>query len=271
MSVTVNGVDISNLAYNVSTLTGRWTSPPKRGKDIDIPGRHGVVWTPGKKFSSGTMILSMWANGCNTDGTLPTDKLLRALVQKNIDRLAMLFSKDVVTVVSTLEDGSQRQVVGQVVDAIDMSAMAGATRAEFAVTLSVPGAFASDVSTTVTSKTGTGAWSISALSGATAPMDDMKVKFTAPCTNPRFTSSDGVWIQYSAVLSGSQAIELDCGLWTLTGTGITPNYAAVEHSGDPRWFVLSPGDPIPAATFSQTAGSTGSVQLTGKRKFLFSG
>jgi hypothetical protein len=271
MTMTVNGVDISNLAYNVGDLTGRWTSPPKRGKDLDVPGRHGTVRTPRKKYSSGTVILPFWINGCNTDGTLPSDKKLRTMLQKNADRLSMLFSVDDVVLVQTLEDGSHRQVNGQVVDAIDMTVMAGASRAEFAVTLRVSGAFWKDTADVTESKTGTGVWNVSAFTGATAPMDDLIVKFTGPCTNPKLLSSSGVYVQYNAALTGSQSVAIDCGLWTLTGTSITPSYSALVHGGDPRWFVLDPGDVIPQVTASQTAGSTGVFALTGRRKYLLAG
>lgn len=271
MTMTANGYDITNLAYNCKSLSGRWTTPPRRGKDIDVPGRHGVVRTLGKKYSSGTVILEFWVNGCLTDGTLPVDKDVFKQRSKNIDKLVRIFSADTVVLVHTLPDGSQRRVTGHVVDAIDLSSLAGGSRAEFQVTLTVWSAFWEDVSTVTESKTGTGVWNVSAFTGATAPMDDLLVKFTGPSTNPKILSSSGVYVLYGAALTGSQSVSINCADWSMSSVGFTYSYSALQHVGDPRWFVMDPGDPIPQVTVSQTAGSTGVFQLTGRRKYMIAG
>jgi hypothetical protein len=271
VTLTVNGVDISTLAYNVSDMTGRWTTPPKRGKDIDVPNRHGVVKTPNKKFSSGTVVFPMWVVGANPDGTIPSDTTSRKLIRSNIDLLTRIFCRDSVTIDFTASDGSVRRIIGQVLDAIDPTAQAGATRAEFSVSIVVHSAFWEDVEVVTSSKTGTGSWSVTEFGGATAPMDDLEVSFTGPATNPRLTNPFGVYVSYNAALTGSQTVKINCATWSPTGINITPSYSAVGHGGDPRWFVLEPGDPIPSVTASQTAGSTGVFGLAGKRKYLISG
>jgi hypothetical protein len=263
-----NGVDLSNLAFNVASLSGRWTTPQRRGKDIDVSGRHGTIRTTGKKFTAGTVVLPMWVVGANEDGSIPHNVTSQEVVHDNIDRLTRLFSADTVKLVHVLPDGSSRQIVGQVIDAIDFSSMAGATRAEFGVTLTTAGAFWEDTDVVTATRTGTGVWDVLPFAGATAPMDDLIVKFTGPATNPRVTNPSGVYASYGAVLTGSQSISINCATWALVGTGITPSYSALDHGGDPRWFVMEPGVPVPKVTASQTAGSTGVFSLSGRRKYM---
>lgn len=275
MTLFANGVDLSSLCYNVASLTGRWTGPPRRGKDIDVPGRHGTVRSPRKKFSAGTVVLPMWVLGCTETGGVPPDASNQEVLYANIDKLTRLFSSNQVELVHQLPDGSLRRIVGQVMDALDLSSMAGGTRAEFAVSLVTAGAFWEDVDSIIATRSGTGLWDVVPFEGATAPMDDLVVKFTGPSTNPRITdnapvdsSASGVYVAYNAVLTGSQSVAVDCKTWTVTGTGITAAYSAVDHGGDPRWFVMQPGDPTPRVTASQTAGSTGVFSISGRRKYL---
>lgn len=269
MTLTANGIDLSTLAYNVASLTGRLTSPQRRGKDIEVPGRHGAIRTPGKKFAANTVVLPMWVIGTEEDGDVSNGVTNQELLHDNVDRLVRLFSTDTVELVYTPPGGTARRISGQVMEAIDFSSQAGGTRAEFAVALSVAGAFWEDVAQVVANKTGTGVWAVAEFTGATAPMDDTLIRFTAPATNPRLTSPSGVFVAYNAALSSSQWVEINCATWEVVGgSGLTASYSALDHGGDPRWFVMDPGDPVPQVTASQTAGSTGGFRITGRRKYM---
>jgi hypothetical protein len=139
---------------------------------------------------------------------------------------------------------------------------------EFGITLTCQSAFWEDVDQVTASKSGTGVWDVLPFQGATAPMDDLLVRFTAPATNPRLTNTKGVYVAYNAALTGSQWVEINSATWSVVGGGgLTASLAAVDHAGDARWFVLEPGDPTPQVTASQTAGSTGGFALTGRRKY----
>lgn len=274
MSVTANGVDLTNLGWNVGDITGRLTGPPRRGKDVDVPGRHGQVRTPHKKFSSGTVILKMWANGADDDGLLVPGATMQETLRSNVDMLVRVLSADNVLIVETRPDASIRQINGQMLDALDLTALAGGSRVEFAASFNVADAFWEDVSAVTALKSGTGVWNVSEFTGATAPMDDMVVRFDGPCTNPRLTSSSGVYLEYSDVLASGKGVGIDCKNWTLTGYGgLTVSYSKITHGGDYRWFTMDPnsvGGVVPRVTASQTAGSTGTFTLTGKRKYLTS-
>jgi hypothetical protein len=263
-----NGVNLATLGYNVSTRAGRLQTAARRGKNHEVAARHGGIHTPGKKFTGATVVLPMWCVAADEDGNVPRDGTMRDLVQAHLDRLLGIFGADQVELVSPMADGSRRRITGQVLDAIAPTVQAGGTRIEFAVSLVCASAFWEDVDQVSSSRSGTGLWEVLPFQGANAPMDDLLVRFTAPCTNPRLTNPRGVYVAYNAALTSSQWVEINCSTWAVAGgSGLTANLANVDHAGDARWFVLEPGDPTPRVTASQTAGSTGGFALTGRRKY----
>jgi hypothetical protein len=269
--VIANGVNLDTLAYNVASRTGRMTTPPRKGKNLDVPGRDGAIFTPGKRHAGNTVILPLWVVGANEDGEIPAYGNSRELCLDNLDRLRRLFTADTVTLVDEAPDGTRRTITGQVLDVIDPTSQAGGTRATFSVSLICAAAYWEDVDSLTASKTGTGVWDVAAFEGATARMSDLTVRFDGICTNPRLTSPSGIYVAYNAVLTGTQWVSINCGTWAITtGGGLTVSYqpgTGLDHGGDPRWFVLEPGDPTPRCTFSQTAGATGTARLTGRRKY----
>jgi hypothetical protein len=269
--VIANGIDLDTLAYNVSSRTGRLSTPPRKGKNIDIPGLDGAVFTPGKRHAGNTIILPMWVVGADEEGLIPTSGTPRERCLDNLDRLRRLFTADTVTLIDQGPDGARRTITGQVLDVIDPTSQAGGTRATFSVSLVCAAAYWEDVDALAETKTGTGLWDVLAFENATARMGELAVTFTGPSTNPRLTSASGIYVAYNAVLTGSQWARIDCKTWHIdTGGGLTVSYApgtGLDHGGDPRWFVLEPGDPTPRCTYSQTAGTTGSTKLTGRRKY----
>jgi hypothetical protein len=68
-----------------------WSTPGKVGSNIRVPNRHGAFWTPSKVFDEGQLTLSMWAVGCNEDGTLPVNEDAKKKVLDNLDQLTSLF------------------------------------------------------------------------------------------------------------------------------------------------------------------------------------
>jgi hypothetical protein len=267
--LTANGVVLNTLAYNVGSLTGRLRTPARRGDNVTVPGRHGAIRTPNKRFDQGEIVLPMWVVGADEDGLVPAFGPGRDQLFANVDMLTRIFSTETVDLVHTLPDGSQRRLLGEPSEAIDFTSMAGGGRAEFAVTLRVPGAFWTDIADVSASFAGEGAWSVAEFDGATAPMDELAVTFTGG-TNPRVQAGN-VWLQYSAVLAATESITLDCATWTLSGGGgLVPDYSRVDHAGDGRWFVLPPGvtSSTPSVEVSQTGIGAMTTQFIGRRKYL---
>lgn len=266
-TLTANGVVLNTLAYNVGSLTGRLRTPGRRGADVQVPGRHGAIRTPRKRYAPGEVVLPMWVVGADEDGLVPTSGPGRDLLYQNVNLLSRIFGADTVELIHTLPDGSARRVVGEPFEAIDFTTMAGGSRAEFSVALSVAGAFWEDVDIVTTDRfDGMGSWPVAEFAGSTAVMDDLQVTFHGPANNPRVESA-GVWARYNEVLEAGQSITLDCAVWALSGSGVSVDYTLVEHAGDLRWWVMSPGDP-PVVEVSQTGVEEMGTTLSGRRKYM---
>ena len=92
MSWSVDGKDLSNLAWNIKSRSAGWSVPGRSGENIRVPGKHGSFWTPNKTYEEGRLTLSMWADGCNEDGTIPQSEDARKKVRDNLDKLTSMFS-----------------------------------------------------------------------------------------------------------------------------------------------------------------------------------
>lgn len=106
MGWTVDDIDLDTLAFNISNRAASWKTPPKRGTNLIIPGRHGARWLPNKPFEQGNVTLNMWAVGAEEDGSMPEIGSLQRKVRENIDKLTAIFGQsskllDVVRVSST--------------------------------------------------------------------------------------------------------------------------------------------------------------------------
>ena len=91
MTWTLDGINLSNLAWNIKSRSSGWNVPGKSGSNVKVPNRHGAFWTPHKVFDQGDLTLSMWVMGCNQDGTIPADMDSRKQVLENLDQLTALF------------------------------------------------------------------------------------------------------------------------------------------------------------------------------------
>jgi hypothetical protein len=106
MGWTVDDIDLDTLAFNISNRAASWKTPPKRGSNLVIPGRHGARWLPNKPFEQGNVTLNMWAVGAEEDGSMPVIGSSARKVRENIDKLTAIFGQsskllDVVRVSST--------------------------------------------------------------------------------------------------------------------------------------------------------------------------
>lgn len=88
----LDGFNLSTLATNVKSRSAGWSIPGKIGDNIRVPGRHGAFFTEGKTYDEGDLTLSMWAAGCNEDGTLPLEDDAKKKVRDNLDKLTSLFT-----------------------------------------------------------------------------------------------------------------------------------------------------------------------------------
>ena len=93
MAWKLDGLDLSTLAMSVKQRSAGWSVPGKVGENVSVPGRNGAFWVSDKRYDEGNLTLSLWANGCNPDGTVPLSMDGRKKVRDNLDALTALFSQ----------------------------------------------------------------------------------------------------------------------------------------------------------------------------------
>lgn len=274
VSLTINGVQLHTLAWNVQNRGSRWQMPGRRGENFSMPGVHGSTYSSIKPYEENSLTLSMWAVGANTDGTLPADKDAERKCLENLDMLSRLFSAPVLDVRQTLNDGSVRQCYAEVVQAVDFSSMAGGSRAEFAVELSVPAAFWFDVSNTtqtlltgaVTAKT----LAFTSFSAATAPLTGLVFEVTGPVASPVLADPvTGQWVKLTRTLTAGQVWKVDTANWATTVAGANALHQT-SHGLGTTFLDLSADATGPKIYFTAAGSATTatSVKVTGKKAYF---
>lgn len=274
-SWSANGTALSNAATRVESAAGPYTTPPRRTKNLVVPGRHGQLRVPRKLWDANSFELAMWVLGVDkTTGQVPGGSSTEKEWQRRIDELMLLFSADTFPLDHTLPDGSVRRLV------VELDGKPTAFAAElsqprfgrFAVPLTAAYPFWVDTSSQVATITGTTGvvGSLSVFSGATAPVDQLTLTFTGPCNNPQLVQTNGASFTYNGVIASGQQLVVTTGTWTLstgTGTGWIPDYSKVAYSPGPAWWSIDPTQTL-SATFVHTEGGSASVTITGPRAYL---
>jgi hypothetical protein len=271
-SLTIAGVNTSTFAVKVVDLSGLLSVPERRGDDIPIAGRHGVLRIPRKKYGQRTMPLEFLIRGAQPDGTIPTDP--KAQFYENLHTLAGIIAQDVVELVHTLPDGTTRRIQAEVAAAIDPSRYKQGSLGRVSVAFRSAAAFwEAETTTTIgpfylaTGETR----QLTELAGADAPIDDAVLEF-GPCSNPTLTDTgSGVFLAYDDVIATGRSLILDTGAWTGAGTsGLV--YDRAKLRTDPRdagWFTLDPAPGGPTVQLDHTGGGTAPVTVTARKKWLF--
>lgn len=252
-TVTVDGFVLNTYAYNISTITGRLTTPDLRTKNVELPGRHGTLRVRNKKFQEGLYTLTMWVKGALPDGSVPTQKIARRLFFENVDMLMQIFTRrtGLLNIQQVMSDGSVRQCHGEVLAVIDPESSAANPLAKFNVAFTLPYAFWEDLNT-VTYNSATGlttsqTLTLSPFIGATAPMEDLSFTVTGRVSQFKIQALENgaplendCWVQYNASIVSGATVTLTSSNWGISGSG-SPTVANVSHSGSNFWLSLPPG------------------------------
>lgn len=270
----VNGTDLSQYAAITFSNAPLMGTPAKRAKNVTVPGRHGTIHTPRKKFNEADFVLKFLVLGAQADGTIPGGSTAAKELYARADALMSLFAAgDTVTLTRTMPDASVRQCVAEVVDKpMDWTRQLGYRPliAEVTVPLIVPAGFWFDVTpvtSTITGVTGTSA-TLTAFQGATAPMENLTITF-GPCSNPSISQGATV-LTYNGVVAAGKQLVVSTATWLLstgTGTAWTPSYSAITYTPGPAWFSLDPTQAL-SVSFGHTEASTATVTITGPRAYL---
>lgn len=268
----VNGVDLGSYCYMTSDISGLLTVPAKRGDDVVVPGRHGAIRYPRKRYDVGEIVLPMWVVGCRPDGSVPSHGRMGREFFRRRDELLQLFHADTVELTFTRADGVTLSTSVEVVDVMDFTRKWAEPIAQVSVALRLTEPFwteTQDVSTTITGVTGT-TRTLMGFAGSTAPITDAVITFYGPVNNPKLTIGDR-WVQYNGVIAAGRQLVLECEHWRASsGTGATwsPDVRQVYREPGPCWLEIPASDAGVDVIFTHTTGGSASVEISGQRKFL---
>jgi len=271
--LTVNGTELSQVAWNVVSRGGRWKVAGRLGDNPRLPGVHGSLFIPGKTYDENTLLLTMYAVGSNADGTFPASPSRKQLCRDNIEALMTLFTQpNLLSLKQYADDGTTyREALCEVTQAIDFSTMAGGTRAEFAVELRVPGVFWFDgvaINQTLNITSTNQTLTFTSFNGS-APLVNANFELTAGTTqavSPRLTDPvTGQWVQVSPTLSTGQKWVVDSAAWTSTIAGSNVLQSTTHGLGATFLDLTQRSAGVQVQV--QNA-NTGTLKITAKRAWL---
>lgn len=265
----VDGVDLSTVAYDITSRDGMDTVPAVVGSNVSANQAHGERWVR-KFYAAARKTLIMWVSSkdrtTGLDGTNLDER--RKNLDANIDYLTLLFGRrnKLLNVVRTLSDGTIRVAQAEVVASID-PVLVGLSHAKFSVELYIPEGFWRDqaASTLLSSAPGSNLV-VTGAAGATAPMQDLEYRITGPATNPKITDVEsGSYFQYNGTVAAATTLYVHNSTMTVENGTL----ANMVHVGETNWVTLYPS--ISGVLLSFTAsGTTGAtlLEVVGKKAFL---
>lgn len=268
-SWTVDGVDLSTVAYDITSRDGMDTVPAVVGANVAANQSHGERWVR-KYFTAARKSLIMWVSSrdrnTGIDGTTLDEK--RQNLDANIDFLTLLFARrnKLLEVKRTLSDGSIRVAQAEVVTALD-PVLVGLAHGKFAVELYIPEGFWRDENPSTLLSSGPGAnLVVTGAATATAPMQDLEYRITGPATNPRITDVEsGSYFQYNGIVAAGAVLYVHNSTMTIEN-GVLGN---MIHVGETNWVTLYPS--INGVLIGFTASGTTEetkVDVIGRKAFL---
>jgi hypothetical protein len=288
-AVTVEGVRLDTLAFNIETFSGRIAMSGKRGENIVIPGRHGKLWRP-KRLDSTPYTLKMWVRGCNEDGEFLTSFANHmAQYRQNVDYLWSIFGtlhKELEVIEQWPPSGSTRRAYMEVVQTIDPESLGPRPGSRFNVAMdNLSGMWESvneaDFTSPPVVDAGT-SFTVTTLSGSTAPNLEAILVVRGPATNPKLIDvATGHWIMYSGVLSTTQHWRIDLKAaasragtnigYTLAGSNVLATTSFSGHHS-PNMFGITPGpltgSPVLRYEATGTTNNNTRVDVRARKKFL---
>lgn len=270
----VDGVTLSTYAFAIATWTGRGGIPPIRGENLPISQRPGTIWTP-KEHDQREETWSMWAVGCNEDGTFPTEHSRRAQFNANMDKLRRLFGKrrsQLVlqrTILLPAPDAPgevevEQHALGECVNTLDPTMMAGATRATFSATIRFadPYWYGDDEEFVVGVDT--------ILNRGSATAKKVTATLTGPLAYPRILVAEtGSELRLNYAIPAGRVVTVDTDLFTVVDDLNVNLISTVTNSGTPFWIELDPG--VSTVTVDNHMGGAlgaGTVELTVSPPYL---
>lgn len=270
--------DGTNNGVILSDRTGWDDTPPLRGENVPLLGRHGELWRR-KRYGAGRKTLSMSVLAANEAEADPaTAKLQRAAYEENLDALMRMFGQAhrVLAVERVHANGDRRQADCEVISPLaPVPVGMGAGRVQ--VELSIPGAFWEDVDALShdVSYDVSGADSqdleVYSLVGQTAPCADAVVVIDGPCDSVAVHDTEtGSGFTYSSAIAGDEVLTVDAGAFTalLDATSVITDLVLADQ----QLLEIVPAPAVyrgPSVTVEATNAAAGfKVVFTTRRKWL---
>lgn len=271
--ITANGFSLRQPWCDVEDFGPLFAAPAARGDNQLVPGRHGTVRTPNKRYTDTRLTLPVRVLGVDpVTGGFVSDGVSQ--LHTNRDTLLRVFHADTILLEHTLPNGESRSVNAELMGEPSAATRARSyppmSRIEFDLCLWEGFWFDTDaVSQIITGPTGTVA-ALTTFASATAPMADLTLTFTGPVNNPQVNFGTG-FVKYNGVVASGRKLVIDTGTWQVspgTGTVWSPDPRQVEFAPGPRWLELNPSVSPFEVTFFHTGGGSASFALEGRRKYL---
>lgn len=268
------GLDLTSPAISALDLSGTLAIPERRGENVPVEGRHGMVRAARKKYGGRIAPFQLIVRGRTAAGVWPADPM--AQLELNLRELGAVLALDSGALVHTMVDGAQRRIVAECRASVE------GERPTRGATVTIPAAFESHEAFW-RALTATSVGPVSLANGATrlltefalsdGPIDDPVVTF-GPGTNPVLTDvATGVFVAYDAAVGAGQTLILNCADWTATGTGgLTFDRTKLRTTpGEGRWFGLDPvRGSAPTVRLNHNGGATPmNVTISARQSWMF--
>lgn len=260
--------ELAGLTWNVRTKGDRWATAGLRGDNRIVPALDGATYRPGKRLEQLDLSLECWIVGAHQDGGMPDSAYGRQLVHERYQALLNGFRGTLGEVVDT---DTGRRCWAELAGSTDPSTMAGGTRAEVDLDLTVPAGCWEDVtgfSVAATPVANGTQVTLPGAGGSRLPIIDAKLMLTPPYRNVRITEPGGQWLQFDGDQPGSSVLTIDCTAWTATLQGGSVNYLPRVRWSAASMLPISgfPGPPVLTVT-GEGFSSASRLAVTGRRRW----
>jgi hypothetical protein len=265
-----NGVNLSSPWSWVEDMAPLMVTAGRRGENMVVPGRHGTIRTPRKRYDGAEFVVPVWVLGVDqvTGATVanPVSQLRR-----NVDDMLRIFTTETVELAHTSDDGLVRSATVELAQdpVVVERQRSSPPAARVAFALSLPSAFWEDGEDVTQTFTSGGPVALTNFAAATAPMQDLILTF-GPCNNPTLRHGNRTFT-YNGVVAAGQQLVVNTANWlpsSGTGTPWSPDIRKYTFDPGPALFELDPTLTPFQVQLTHTGTGTATCTITGKRKYL---
>lgn len=272
--VTVNGVSLSTLAFQVDVISNRRQLPLRKDMDIEVQGLHGEVAVVGTLMPT-QFSMRVWIDGTDAAGQIPSGASFDGLLEANLEELLAAFdSNKLIDIRIEMPDATIRRCFAKVTA---FSEGENGTGRFHMYGLKIPGVHWESlamVTDTISSlNTFLTLTNLTAAGSKATPLTDFYGRIDGPITNPRVDNEDGGFVTFLGTVPAGSSWVFDSKTWrSRLGIGITmPTegssiFGATQYAGSNSYLLELPRPYRLKLNGTGTAASTKLV-VTARPKF----